>query len=150
MPLDLAQAAPATPPEAPIQPGSLSTVAVTGAQQVSPATAPVTPRRTDLDREGVVLSKWVLTIMSSFILIAMAWVFWSDLASFEQFTDLTKQNTTNTVSKEVLQTVATARTEFREFWFKTFQTVLLNVLLPVLTALLGYVFGSRKALDDQP
>jgi hypothetical protein len=32
----------------------------------------------------------------------------------------------------------------REFWIKLGQMILLNLLLPVLTALLGYVFASRS------
>lgn len=37
------------------------------------------------------------------------------------------------------------RAASRQFVIQIFQMVLLNVLLPVLTALLGYVFGSTKA-----
>jgi hypothetical protein len=33
----------------------------------------------------------------------------------------------------------------REFWMKLGQMMLLNLLLPVLTALLGYVFASKPA-----
>jgi hypothetical protein len=32
----------------------------------------------------------------------------------------------------------------REFWIKLGQMILLNLVLPVLTALLGYVFASRS------
>jgi hypothetical protein len=34
---------------------------------------------------------------------------------------------------------------FRSFWLQAAQLVLLNLLLPVLTALLGYIFGSQQA-----
>lgn len=37
------------------------------------------------------------------------------------------------------------RQGFRSFWLQAAQLVLLNLLLPVLTALLGYIFGSREA-----
>ena len=33
---------------------------------------------------------------------------------------------------------------FRAFWIQAAQLVLLNLLLPVLTALLGYIFGSQQ------
>ncbi len=36
------------------------------------------------------------------------------------------------------------QTQSREFWLKTVQLILGNVLLPVLTALLGYVFGTQS------
>jgi hypothetical protein len=34
---------------------------------------------------------------------------------------------------------------FRSFWLQVSQLILLNLLLPVLTALLGYIFGSQQA-----
>lgn len=34
---------------------------------------------------------------------------------------------------------------FRSFWLQAAQLVLLNLLLPVLTALLGYIFGTQQA-----
>jgi hypothetical protein len=36
------------------------------------------------------------------------------------------------------------RQAFRLFWLQAAQLVLLNLLLPLLTALLGYIFGSRE------
>ena len=39
---------------------------------------------------------------------------------------------------------AAEQTAFRDFWLKILQMVLLNVLLPVLTALLGYIFGTQS------
>jgi hypothetical protein len=37
------------------------------------------------------------------------------------------------------------RQAFRSFWLQAAQLVLLNLLLPLLTALLGYIFGSQKS-----
>ena len=39
--------------------------------------------------------------------------------------------------------IAAERAAFRAFWLDMVQMVLVNVLLPVLTALLGYVFGTQ-------
>jgi hypothetical protein len=44
----------------------------------------------------------------------------------------------------ILDTLIKERAAFREFWMKIFQMVLLNVLLPVLMALLGYTFGASR------
>jgi hypothetical protein len=46
---------------------------------------------------------------------------------------------------EFARDVNAHRAEFRSFWLQAAQLVLLNLLLPVLTALLGYIFGSREA-----
>jgi hypothetical protein len=37
------------------------------------------------------------------------------------------------------------RQAFRSFWLQAAQLVLLNLLLPLLTALLGYIFGSQRS-----
>jgi hypothetical protein len=45
------------------------------------------------------------------------------------------------ISKEAVD----ARQAERTFWLQVMQLVLLNLLLPTLTALLGYIFGSQQA-----
>ena len=40
---------------------------------------------------------------------------------------------------------AEERTARRAFWMQIAQLVLINLLLPILTALLGYIFGTRQA-----
>ena len=37
------------------------------------------------------------------------------------------------------------RAAFRAFWLQMAQLILLNLLLPLLTALLGYIFGATQA-----
>ncbi|HEY0302755.1 MAG TPA: hypothetical protein VGC36_15520, partial [Rhizomicrobium sp.] len=39
------------------------------------------------------------------------------------------------------------RDGFRAFWLQTLQIVLVNVLLPLLTALFGYIFGAQTRGD---
>jgi hypothetical protein len=46
--------------------------------------------------------------------------------------------------KEYAQDAHEHRQAFRSFWLQAAQLVLLNLLLPLLTALLGYIFGSRE------
>jgi hypothetical protein len=46
--------------------------------------------------------------------------------------------------KEYAKDAHDHRQAFRLFWLQAAQLVLLNLLLPLLTALLGYIFGSRE------
>jgi hypothetical protein len=46
--------------------------------------------------------------------------------------------------KEFAQDAHDHRQAFRSFWLQAAQLVLLNLLLPLLTALLGYIFGSSQ------
>lgn len=47
--------------------------------------------------------------------------------------------------QELLKAYMEATNATRDFWTRTAQMVLLNLLLPVLTALLGYVFASKPS-----
>jgi hypothetical protein len=47
-------------------------------------------------------------------------------------------------SKTVIQSISNEAKSYRDFWRDTNQMILLNLLLPILTALLGYIFGSRE------
>lgn len=48
-------------------------------------------------------------------------------------------------NQELLKEYVGAANAAREFWMRIAQLVLLNLLLPVLTALLGYVFASKQS-----
>lgn len=47
--------------------------------------------------------------------------------------------------QELLKAYMEATSATRDFWTRTAQMILLNLLLPVLTALLGYVFASKPS-----
>lgn len=47
--------------------------------------------------------------------------------------------------KEMLGQLIAMRRDTREFWRSVSQFVLSNLLLPVLTALLGYIFGTMNS-----
>lgn len=42
------------------------------------------------------------------------------------------------------KTMTDERTAYRAFWIQVAQLILINLLLPILTALLGYVFGTQQ------
>lgn len=46
--------------------------------------------------------------------------------------------------KSVQQSLAEERAAHRAFWMQVAQLILINLLLPILTALLGYIFGTQQ------
>jgi len=50
-------------------------------------------------------------------------------------------------SKSAVETVGARQKESREFALQIAQLILLNLFLPVLTALLGYIFGTTRDKD---
>ena len=49
------------------------------------------------------------------------------------------------VMDSIQKALAEERTAQRAFWLQVAQLVLINLLLPILTALLGYIFGTQQA-----
>ena len=49
---------------------------------------------------------------------------------------------------ELVGKLSDARKSARDFWMGLVQLLLLNIFLPVLTSILGYVFGTSKASDS--
>ncbi|MES2040080.1 MAG: hypothetical protein V4495_19870 [Pseudomonadota bacterium] len=62
---------------------------------------------------------------------------------------LTAETTTSVehlkARQDLLKAYLDATNATRDFWLKIAQMILVNLILPVLTALLGYVFGSKQA-----
>ena len=155
MQLDLKNAAKSVPIEAPV---SAETGGILRDVSKYPAVVPLeAPVKKPLDEyiaaSGVELARWVLVIMSGFIVIAIGWLAFSELiyayelthtSNFIVLTDGSKPEAAEAAVKAIAEKITADRTSFHEFWLKVLQVVLLNVLLPVLTALLGYVFGTRQ------
>lgn len=104
-----------------------------------------------LAQAGVNLAKWVLVILSGFMIVAVVVLVWSEGKSLSvaetSYSQLSNPGTSTeaaTVVKELIDRLDAQRKAFREFWLQFAQMVLLNLLLPVLTGILGYVFGSRE------
>jgi hypothetical protein len=53
-------------------------------------------------------------------------------------------------STQLLGKLTEGRQAARKVWFDFAQLLLLNLLLPVLTAILGYVFGTMRAGSKKP
>jgi hypothetical protein len=138
------------PPDAPVTevdaattvPAALGSIDLLQAKRVKPKDAPV-KKMAEIAQKGVALVQWILVMISIFVTIALIWIMASEFL-YQRTLSTLSSDTAISSSKELIEFSKASRTEFREFWLKIFQMVLLNVLLPVLTALLGYVFGSRQ------
>lgn len=104
--------------------------------EVSPIEVPVKDLP-PLPRAGVKLAHWILIMIAGFVLVSVVWIGVTEFLYLQWLAQ--HQNDVDAVIKE--------HGAFRDFWLKIFQMVLLNVLLPVLTAILGYTFGSSRSVQ---
>src|SRR5208283_2926926 len=96
-----------------------------------------------LPKAGMKLACWLLIIISIFVLLMVVWI---GVSEFRYSQWLQSQH--SSIQADDVSAIIREQGTFREFWLKIFQTVLLNTLLPVLTAILGYTFGSRPSADN--
>lgn len=115
---------------------------VKNAQEVHAPRAPVGDPLTGKERAGVSLTWGVLGLIAAFLLVVLIVLGINELRSQNLEASLIQ-----TSCLAALEQVNTQRAAFRDFWIEVINTVLLNVLLPVLTALLGYVFGITNRLS---
>ena len=118
--------------------------------QVAPQEVPVRPLDVPeevpvtglpaLPKAGVKLAGWLLFIISIFVVVMIVWIGVSEFR-FSQWL----QSPHSSLKADDVNAIVREHETLREFWIKIFQMVLLNTLLPVLTAVLGYVFGSRTS-----
>jgi hypothetical protein len=112
-------------------------------KEVVQESVPVEPLVSDLPplpKAGMKLAFWLLIIISSFVVLMVGWIIVSESIYFHW---ISSQH--SSLKIEDVNAVIGEHEKLRDFWFKIFQMVLLNTLLPVLTAVLGYVFGSRPS-----
>jgi Zn-dependent protease with chaperone function len=114
---------------------------VKSAQEVTPKSAPVIRSLSGKEQAGVYLTWGVLVLMALF-LIAILLILRSNEVRADELASALIQASQDAAT---LQTMDTQRAATRTFWLEVTKTILLNVLLPVLTALLGYVFGTTQA-----
>lgn len=114
--------------------------------QNAPVDRPEEPQLLPISKAGVDLVRLVLLIISIFVLLSIVWI-WSSEWGYSTWLDSLKGQ--NAPNAPIFDTLLKERGAFRDFWLKIFQMVLLNVLLPVLTALLGYTFGASRNQNTQ-
>jgi hypothetical protein len=122
------------------QPQDASVVDFAAAKDVTPESAPVGRALSGKERAGVNLTWGVLGLIGLFLSVIIL-ILW---ANESQNSSLAAKLIEAGKDAAALQSVAEQRAAFRTFWLEITRTILLNVLLPVLTALLGYVFGTTQ------
>lgn len=122
---------------------------------------PATTRFVELDpksRAGIRLAQIVLSIIAAFLALSLLGAFLSEWRMAARMDGLYGQlipgtGAIDTVRVAALQSLVepimtqfqAQQAEARRFWMDMVQMILLGALLPVLTALLGYIFGTREA-----
>lgn len=162
MALDLSQASRVMPLVAPVTrsddaaPAPLSRARIAGLFAPSAAQ---TKRLDPLSGAGVRLTTYVLVILSTVVALFIGVLVYQekqfrDMAGADPFlapiAAVSVAGAPPSVEQlkarqEILKTYQDMANASREFWAKMAQMILLNLLLPVLTALLGYVFASKPA-----
>ena len=106
---------------------------------------------------GVLLTKVVLAMVMACVVLLAAYLVAADFtegAALTQATNsLLRQPGGNAEQlhqlSEIIHQLADQRAAFRAFWLQMAQLILLNLLLPLLTALLGYIFGTTRAKSEE-
>ncbi len=121
-----------------------------GIQDITPAEAPVAEPQaiTGKEKAGVSLTWGIIWILVGFVVFFLLIFWWGEV---QFLVGLNQLDNLQDLSPEALaeinklaETLDSQRSSFRTFWFDTLQLILLNVLFPTLTALLGYVFGTSR------
>ena len=96
---------------------------------------------------GFQLSKFVLWIISAFILLLVLFLFIKQFdasGSIKVPEQVNIPDSTYGRKLEVMRIIQEEKKNYRDFTLQIAQMILLNLLLPVLTAILGYIFASTK------
>lgn len=134
----------------------ISRETISSAKSAEPAPAPVSELQ-PITKAGVTLVKWLLVMISAFIGVAILVYLLEDISINQRISTIENQtqqllldknfsteNNQYALLNEMKEQIISERRDFQDFWKNTVQIILLNVLLPVLTALLGYIFGSKE------
>jgi hypothetical protein len=160
--------APAAPHGAPNLPVEFQVSGFQNAPTASPSDAVQKSGKeiSGLQREGVVLAKWLLVIIAVALSVLTLLVTVTELgnppeaAQFQTLVvELQKKETALAVDspqrealrkdvQDIIKELADMKQSRRAFWVQFSQMILLNLLLPVLTAILGYVFGTSSVKES--
>ncbi len=107
---------------------------------------------------GVVLAKIVLGMVMGAILLLAGYLVAIDLTqgagvaqAYDSLVTRAAAGGPDTAEQlrvlgDLAKQLGEQRAAFRAFWLQMAQLILLNLLLPLLTALLGYIFGTTQAV----
>lgn len=108
-------------------------------------------------RAGFYLTWGVLAIIVVFLGLAFWYLYVSEQPACKMLDTLREPISKALTESKALQETVTAifqqcdtqRKAFHEFWLEGIQRILMNALLPVLTALLGYLFGTQAVAAQE-
>jgi hypothetical protein len=114
---------------------------------------------TGLQRSGVRLASWVLGLIGVLAVLLLGFIATSEyfvrppevattqllIQHAAQHYAQTGESETLKQANELLVHLATINRASRDFWLDYSQFLLMNLLLPVLTSVLGYVFGTARS-----
>jgi len=105
---------------------------------------------TGLQLSGLKLSSYIIAIMALYILVLVVYLVTKSAASPALYLSAEKYISDTTFSRrlQLLQAYQESYQNSRAFEKDMSQMVLLNLLLPILTAILGYIFGTRQDSSD--
>ena len=100
-----------------------------------------------LSKVGYNLSKFILLMISGYIIFLIIYLLINNVDSSKQITSIPNPNLSDSAFNRQLQVFKLMQEEHknnRDLITQISQMILLNLLLPTLTAILGYIFGSRE------
>jgi heme/copper-type cytochrome/quinol oxidase subunit 3 len=132
----------------PLEPGNNSIIATeTIPSDIVDVQADPHVKEPSLSQIGFRLSRFVLSIIAGFIAFFVIYLFVRHSESTEQF-NLSDQTTLSDSAFNrklaVIRIIQEEKKSQRDFSLQVAQMILLNLLLPVLTAILGYIFASSR------
>ena len=107
---------------------------------------------------GFTLAKIFSGILAGYLFLAICSIWFSEAQMLKKMDSITQgltikdmtgsESQTNTITKDnidaLTKSVSEAYRDTRAATIEFHKTVIINVLLPILTALLGYIFGNRE------
>ncbi|MBC7886364.1 MAG: hypothetical protein H7Z13_00635 [Ferruginibacter sp.] len=99
-----------------------------------------------ITKVGYKLSIFILCIVTAFLVGLVLLISFKTFDASDKIT-MSSASVSDTVfsqQKEIIKSLQEEKKNYRDFIVQISQMVLLNLLLPTLTAILGYIFGSRE------
>ena len=159
--LDIRTTKDVVPQEVEVKPISeLERVDLRNVKGVEPPEIKVKPM-SELEREGIGLARRVLWLIAAITLALLILIAGSEFLSAQPESE-TIRNLVEHAAKQYISSGSTdalnnantligrlseTRRASRDFWLSIGQFLLLNLLLPVLTSILGFIFGTMKSGD---
>ena len=100
-----------------------------------------------LPRAGFRLAKFILFIISGYIFFLIVLLIFTSFDATTNISSYIGKGSSDSVlthQMELVKIMQEEKKSYRDYIMQISQMVLLNMLLPVLSAVLGYIFGSKE------